>query len=185
MSGRQSGGSETHDTYGIRCAFPAGSFLGDIGIILQLQRVQPVLILVGHGLYLINRVGHVEVGRGRRWRNAILSIFGLLLDDVPAVRAGLLALTCAVLVLGEIMGAFIKELRVDFHKHLHGVVYHAVNCSRNQVLIWCYLLANGCSMSLPIPVSLGVFVKRSKHDGKNGLHVVTDKVAEILIVPEI
>lgn len=40
-------------------------------------------------------------------------------------------------------------------------------------------------MNIPVPVPLGVFVERSKHDGENRLHVVADKVAEILIVPEV
>jgi hypothetical protein len=38
---------------------------------------------------------------------------------------------------------------------------------------------------LPIPMTLGVLVKRREHDGKDRLHIVTDQVAKIFIVPEV
>lgn len=41
------------------------------------------------------------------------------------------------------------------------------------------------SQDIPVPVSLGVFVKRSKHYRQNNFNIVTDKIAEVLIVPEI
>lgn len=34
-------------------------------------------------------------------------------------------------------------------------------------------------------MSFGVLVKWRKHDRQNGLHVVTDQIAEVLIVPEV
>jgi hypothetical protein len=37
----------------------------------------------------------------------------------------------------------------------------------------------------PVPVSLGVFVERRKHDRQDHFHIVADKVAEILVVPEV
>ena len=40
-------------------------------------------------------------------------------------------------------------------------------------------------VSLPVPVSLRVFVKRFEHDGQDDVHVVTDKVAEVFVVPEV
>lgn len=41
------------------------------------------------------------------------------------------------------------------------------------------------SMHLPIPVALGIFVKRRKHDRENDFNIVADQVAEILVVPEV
>lgn len=40
-------------------------------------------------------------------------------------------------------------------------------------------------MIIPIPVALGVLVQRSEHDRKDNLDIVTDEVAEVLIVPEV
>lgn len=122
-------GSEMHWTYRIRSAFPAGSVLGNIGILLQLQGVQPLLALVGHGLDLIDRLRHVKSGGWWWWGNAILPVFGLLFNHVPPVRTRLFALVCIVLVLCVIVRAFIEELRVDLHEHLHRIVNHAVDCS--------------------------------------------------------
>ncbi|MCV5090294.1 hypothetical protein OFC13_27045, partial [Escherichia coli] len=38
---------------------------------------------------------------------------------------------------------------------------------------------------VPIPMSLGVFVERSEHDGENDLDIVAHEIAEVLVVPEI
>jgi hypothetical protein len=38
---------------------------------------------------------------------------------------------------------------------------------------------------LPVPMALGILIERSKHNRKNYLNIVADKVAEILIVPEV
>ncbi len=38
---------------------------------------------------------------------------------------------------------------------------------------------------VPVPVSFRVLVKRCEHNGQDSLNVVTDKVAEVLIVPEV
>lgn len=121
--------SEMHWAYRIRCAFPAGPILGNIGILLQLQGVQPLLALVGHGLHLVDRLGHIKSGRWWWGGNAILPILGLLFNHIPPVCARLFALVCVVLVLCVIVRAFIEELRVDLHEHLHGIVHHAVDCS--------------------------------------------------------
>ena len=40
-------------------------------------------------------------------------------------------------------------------------------------------------IGLPVPVSLRVFIKRFEHDGQDDVHVVTDKVAEVFVVPEV
>ena len=37
----------------------------------------------------------------------------------------------------------------------------------------------------PVPVSLRVLVKRCKHDWQNDVDVITNKVAEVFVVPEI
>ena len=44
-------------------------------------------------------------------------------------------------------------------------------------------MKEGCG--IPIPVTLGVLIKGSKHDRKDDVNIVADEVAEILIVPEI
>jgi len=38
---------------------------------------------------------------------------------------------------------------------------------------------------VPIPMALGIFVEGREHDGEDGLNVVTDKVAKVLVVPEV
>lgn len=38
---------------------------------------------------------------------------------------------------------------------------------------------------LPIPMSFGVFVKWCKHDWKDDVNVITNKVAEVFIIPKI
>jgi hypothetical protein len=38
---------------------------------------------------------------------------------------------------------------------------------------------------LPIPVPFGILVKRCKHNGQNSLDIVADKIAEVLIIPEV
>jgi len=40
-------------------------------------------------------------------------------------------------------------------------------------------------VNLPVPVSLGVLIQWSEHDRQDDLDIVTDKVAEILVVPEV
>jgi hypothetical protein len=37
----------------------------------------------------------------------------------------------------------------------------------------------------PIPMALGVFIQRRKHDRQDSLDVVADQVAEIFIIPKI
>jgi DNA-binding helix-hairpin-helix protein with protein kinase domain len=37
----------------------------------------------------------------------------------------------------------------------------------------------------PVPVPLGVFVQRCKHDGQYDLDIVTDQVAKVFVVPEV
>lgn len=39
--------------------------------------------------------------------------------------------------------------------------------------------------SLPVPMALGVFVKRCEHDGEDDFHIVANEVAEVLVVPEV
>jgi len=34
-------------------------------------------------------------------------------------------------------------------------------------------------------MTLGVLIKRCKHDGKDGVDIVANEVAEILVVPEV
>lgn len=34
-------------------------------------------------------------------------------------------------------------------------------------------------------MTLGILIKRSKHDGENDFDIVTDKVAEVLVVPKV
>ena len=34
-------------------------------------------------------------------------------------------------------------------------------------------------------MTLGILIQRGKHNGEDGLDVVTDKVAEVLVVPEV
>ena len=41
------------------------------------------------------------------------------------------------------------------------------------------------ALNLPIPVSLRILIKWSKHDRKDDLHIVADKVAEVFVVPEV
>lgn len=38
---------------------------------------------------------------------------------------------------------------------------------------------------IPIPMALGVFVQRRKHDGQDSFNVVADQVAEIFVIPKI
>jgi len=38
---------------------------------------------------------------------------------------------------------------------------------------------------LPIPMPLRIFVQRREHDREDDVDIVTDKVAEVLVVPEI
>jgi hypothetical protein len=131
---------------------------------LNLERIQPLLAFIRHGLNLVDGLRDVE--HGRRWgRSAVLPHGRLLFDHVPPIFAGLLSLIGAILVLRVFMRALIEELWVDLHKHLHSVVHHAVDSS--------------------IPMSLGVFVERSEHDRENSFHIITDEIAEIFIVPEI
>ena len=96
---------------------------------------------MSHRLDLVDGLGDIKSGR-RRWGDPVLSILGLLLDDIPAVRANLFALVRVVLVLREFVRAFVEELRVDLHEHLHRVVNHAVDRSiMTDVLVrWCFLI---------------------------------------------
>jgi len=38
---------------------------------------------------------------------------------------------------------------------------------------------------VPVPVTLRVLIEGRKHNGEDNLHIITDKVAEVLVVPEI
>ena len=115
----------THRVWGSFASWP---LLGCLIILLNLERIQPLLAFIRHGLNLIDGLRDVECGR--RWgRSAILPHGCLLFDHVPPILAGLLPLIGAILVLGVFMRALIEELRVDLHKHLHSVVHHAVDSS--------------------------------------------------------
>jgi hypothetical protein len=38
---------------------------------------------------------------------------------------------------------------------------------------------------LPVPVALRVLVQRSEHDGQDNLDVVTNKIAEVFVIPKV
>lgn len=125
--------SEMHKTHRSWGSFPSRSLLGRLGLLLELQGVQFLLAFMGHSLNLVDWLGHIKNRRRRRW-NSILSAGRLLFDRVPPVLAGLLPLLGTVLLFSVLMRALVKELRVDFHEHLHGIVHHAVDSPVTEVV---------------------------------------------------
>lgn len=63
----------------------------------------------------------------RRRRLAVSSLVRLLRQLIPFALSRLLPLLCRVLHFGIVVRAFIKELGIDLHEELHGIVYHAMN----------------------------------------------------------
>lgn len=172
-------------THRIRGSFASRPLLGRLGFFIDLQGVQPLLAFVGHGLDLVDGLGDVEGGRGGG-RSAILPHGRLLFDHVPPILASLFPLIGAVLVFGVFMRALIEELGVNLHEHLHGIVHHAVDSSGvqtrvRQVVEW----DENSGSYLPVPMALGVLVKRSEHDREDGFHIIADEVAEVFVVPEV
>lgn len=135
-AGRTSEGQHwTHRVWG---SLPRRPLLGGLRILLQLQSVQALLTLVRHGLHLINGLWHIQSRSWSWWgRNTFLPVGRLLFDYIPPVLACLLSLLRAVLLLGIFVGALIEKLRIDFHEHFHGVVYHAVDGSIPRVMSIC------------------------------------------------
>jgi hypothetical protein len=43
--------------------------------------------------------------------------------------SGPLDFGCVVLLLGVVVRAVVKQLRVDFHEQFHGIVYHSMDRS--------------------------------------------------------
>lgn len=89
--------------------------------ILQLERVQPFLVIFRHRVRLISCFSN--------WGAVCPPLVGLLRDSRPFLFPKSLPCWSVVLLLIIIVGAIIKKLRIDFHKKLHGIVYHTVNCS--------------------------------------------------------
>jgi len=80
-----------------------------------------------------------------------------------------------------VVRAVVEKLRVDLHEELHGIIHHAVDRPWTRV-------SNGHEtdiINLPVPMSFRVLVQRCKHDRQDRFNVVTNKVAEVLVVPEV
>jgi hypothetical protein len=48
-----------------------------------------------------------------------------------------------------------------------------------------YVQKSSLKRCLPVPMTFRVFVERCEHDRKDHFDVITDKVAKVLVVPEI
>ena len=174
-----------------------------IDLILQLQSIK-TLLLMSHGIdarggsLLANRrdrrrgsesLGVSATGpRGVGGAHAAGSPLCLLRDDVPFVLARELTRFGAGLRLVVVVGAVVEELGVDLHEEFHCVVDHAVDGARNPREVTVSGMRTDRARRerhVPIPVAFGVLVQRCEHDWQDGLDVLADEIAEVLVIPEI
>ena len=112
--------------------------------VLQLQRIQSLLVILGR----IHLVDARQRARGHPWWRGLaprgrrvggFPPVGLILNGGPFPLAQCLSRGGAVLLLRVLVRAIVKELGVDLHEQLHGVVNHAVDSS------WGRRLATGAT----------------------------------------
>ena len=150
-------------------------------VVLELQGIQPLLVIIGSVLVKPRQAVCRRAVDAVGWPVGFPSV-RLLGDECPFSLPRRLSCTGAGLLLRVFVGAVVKELGVDFHKQLHGVIDHAVD---RPASVSAHTSRLQTGVHIPIPVALGVLIEGSKHDGENDVNVVADKVAEILVVPEV
>lgn len=91
--------------------------------VLQPKRVEPLLIILC-AVDLFSCASGLAVS---------LPLVRQLLDRGPFVFSLLLSRGSTVLVFGVLVGAIVKQLGIDLHKQLHGIVNHSVNCPAGLV----------------------------------------------------
>jgi len=110
--------------------------------ILKLQRIEPLLVVLGCRIDFINARQRAPLGTGWYLADAVAqrrpSLIGLFAECCPFALSQRLPFSRTVLLLRVVVRTVVEKLWVDFHEELHGIVHHAVNGSTRVVSNVCH-----------------------------------------------
>ena len=96
-------------------------------------------------------------------------------SSVQPIKQISLALDLLLLVL---LHHFIKEVRVDLHEQLEGIIHHPMNGTAKRSAKHAAGLHHP-----PVPMGFRVGVQGREHDGQDDREVVAHQINHILVVP--